>query len=201
MRKQLRCNNKRCFAGITAMKRQLTHCIVVLLMSCSVLQCHVARTKKSQAISPGDDFQVRNYSGKCLDFGKSPVGTSATVFLNNCGSAHSIRVTEVDNNHHVILEAGNQVLGIHNPITSTAGDPPPASATAYALELQNRANPTSAGFGQQSLAFVWTPLANKPYRFLYFKTRLRTSRRNALRSVSLSALKPFKPAISATVLA
>jgi len=37
--------------------------------------------------------------------------------------------------------------------------------------------------------------------FLYFKTRSRISRRNALRSASLSALRPFKPAISATVLA
>ena len=39
------------------------------------------------------------------------------------------------------------------------------------------------------------------YRPLYFKTRSRISRRNALRSVSLSAFNPFKPAISATVLA
>ena len=39
------------------------------------------------------------------------------------------------------------------------------------------------------------------HRFLNFKIRSRISRRNTLRSTSLSALNPFKPAISATVLA
>jgi hypothetical protein len=37
--------------------------------------------------------------------------------------------------------------------------------------------------------------------FLYFKTRSRISRRNVLRSASLFAFNPFKPAMLATVLA
>lgn len=73
---------------------------------------------------------MRNYGGRCLDYAKSPVGTGDTVFLNDCGSAHSIRVTEVDSNHHVILQAGGQVLGIHNPITIAPTGQPPAPAIA-----------------------------------------------------------------------
>jgi hypothetical protein len=109
-----------------------------------------ARANSHLTISQGDGFLVRNYGGKCLDYGTSPDGVASAVFLNDCNRASPIRVTEVDANHHVILEAGGQVLGIHNPLTIGQGGS--SSATAYTLELQNRANPLLVGYWNQIFA-------------------------------------------------
>jgi hypothetical protein len=49
--------------------------------------------------------------------------------------------------------------------------------------------------GQRKLQAI--PRFTKLYLFLYFRTRSSISRRNTLRSPSLFAFKPFKPAISA----
>jgi hypothetical protein len=102
-------------------------------------------------------FLVLNYGGKCLDYGMSPVGDGATVFLNDCSKANPIRVEEADNNHHVILHAGSQVIGIHNPlainpgVAINPGGQPPAPAQ-YTLELQNAANPITVGYLNQLFA-------------------------------------------------
>jgi len=90
-------------------------------------------------------FHVRNYGGKCLDYGPPWPGTGATVFLNDCASAHPIRVVEIPDRvdsqgmifrHEVVLFAGGSVIGIHNPPQIDPGGPPPPPQTHYSLELQ-----------------------------------------------------------------
>lgn len=108
-----------------------------------------------QVNPPGDPLQT----GKCLDYG-------ATIVLNDCASAHSIRILEIGVTppcltatppctpppprmgsggtplyHEVMLFAGNQVIGIANPPPaafgpSTAPSTTTASVTEYPLELQ-----------------------------------------------------------------
>lgn len=75
-------------------------------------------------------FQIRNYAGKCLDY------DAAAVFLNDCPSAHPVRVEEINDRHEVVLHVGRSVIGIHNPPVITQGGPPPLPQTEYALELQ-----------------------------------------------------------------
>ena len=76
-------------------------------------------------------FSVRNYAGKCLDY------DAASVFLNDCASAHPVRVEEINDRHEVVLHTGNGVIGIHNPQVISQGGPPPPPQTEYALELQS----------------------------------------------------------------
>lgn len=111
---------------------------------------------------PKPPFLVRSYDGtkKCLDYGTPPSGSgsrvvieslsvssaasstapppvaSPSVFLNDCFAAHPIVVEEVNARHDVVLHAGNQVIGIHNPPEITVGGPPPPPQTEFALELQ-----------------------------------------------------------------
>jgi VCBS repeat protein len=96
-------------------------------------------------------FYIHSYSGKCLDYGIAPNGSSATVFLNDCALAHPVGVIEVDDQHDVILYAGSQVIGIHNPPVVTQGGPPPPPQTEFALELQAY-NPILATTGNQIFA-------------------------------------------------
>lgn len=93
-------------------------------------------------------FSVRNYGGKCLDYGTATRARSATVFLNDCAEAHPIRVEEINDRHEVILHAGASVIGIHNPPVVTLGGPPPPPQTEFALELQ-RYNPILATTANQ----------------------------------------------------
>jgi hypothetical protein len=93
-------------------------------------------------------FSVRNYGGKCLDYGAATRARNATVFLNDCAAAHPIRVQEINDKHEVILHAGTSVIGIHNPPVVTLGGPPPPPQTEFALELQ-RYNPILATTGNQ----------------------------------------------------
>jgi hypothetical protein len=81
-------------------------------------------------------FSVRDYAGKCLDYGSPWQGGGPTVFLNDCTAAHVIGVEEINSRHEVILHAGSQVIGIHNPPVSTLGGAAPPPPTEYALELQ-----------------------------------------------------------------
>src|SRR5215469_10572666 len=82
-------------------------------------------------------FLARNYAGKCLDYGTPQPGSGATVFLNDCSSAHPIRVEEFDTTtHQVLLHAGSQVIAIHNPPANSLGGAPPPIGTQYVLELQ-----------------------------------------------------------------
>ena len=83
-------------------------------------------------------FTIVSYQGKCLDYGAPWQGTGPTVFLNDCSQAHSIRVEEIDSQHDVILHAGNQVIGIHNPSIALISTTDP-TAPQYALELQDLA--------------------------------------------------------------
>jgi hypothetical protein len=101
----------------------------------------------------GPNGNAASPQGKCLDYGGSPRGNGATVFLNDCNNAHPIRVLDISAppnvsrvgsmgmslGHEVMLFAGNQVIGIHNPQTNSLGDRPstsPLPAAEYSLELQ-----------------------------------------------------------------
>jgi hypothetical protein len=100
---------------------------------------------KVRSWQAGANGNAASPSGKCLDYGVSPSGNGATVFLNDCGSAQAIRVVEIGDRtdsqgnvfrHEVILFAGALVIGIHNPPTISQGGPPPPPQTEYAIELQ-----------------------------------------------------------------
>jgi hypothetical protein len=88
---------------------------------------------KIQSWQTGPTGNAKSPSGKCLDYGTSPSGNGATVFLNDCSSANRIRVSEFDEtdvqgnvrHHEVVLFAGNLVIGIHNPPANSLGGPPP----------------------------------------------------------------------------
>jgi hypothetical protein len=96
----------------------------------------------------GPNGNASSPQGKCLDYGASPSGNGATVFLNDCASAHAVRVVEITParvgsrgmtlNHEVMLFAGKQVIGIYVPKLVSQGGPssPPQPATEYTLELQ-----------------------------------------------------------------
>ena len=65
-------------------------------------------------------FTVRNYNGKCLEFGRSlkpieTVSASYPVFISDCNgtAAQQIRVEELTDRpgHLVILRAGSRVIG------------------------------------------------------------------------------------------
>jgi hypothetical protein len=94
-----------------------------------------------QTNPPGDPSQT----GKCLDYGTSPIDNGATVFLNDCANAHPVRVLELNRNiggsksYEVMLFAGKVVIGIGSrPINLLAGAAAPSASTAteYSLELQ-----------------------------------------------------------------
>jgi hypothetical protein len=102
---------------------------------------------KIQSWQTGPNGNAKSPSGKCLDYGPPQPDTGATVFLNDCSSAHSIRVAEIGDqtdvqgfvrHHDVVLFAGPLVIGIHNPPANTLGGPPPAPSaqSEYPLELQ-----------------------------------------------------------------
>ena len=128
--------------------------IAVVLLLCSAagnagqLALERSHRKPGRAVSKpakppvtGTQFSVRNYGGKCLDYGSLPDGSSggAAVFLNDCAVAHPIRVQEVDDKHDVILRAGASVIGIHNPLVNklVGAAAAPAVGPEFALELQH----------------------------------------------------------------
>jgi hypothetical protein len=97
-------------------------------------------------------FFVSSYGGKCLDYGTSPSGNGASVFLNDCATVHamghSIRVVEQPQrtdaqgntfSHEVLLFAGNLVIGLDRdqPIIQPGSAPASAApAPEYSLALQ-----------------------------------------------------------------
>src|SRR5258706_1095326 len=99
-------------------------------------------------------FLVRNYAGKCLDYGQNPRAGGTGVFLNDCALAHPIRVQEINDRHEIILHAGAQVIAVHHDTASTIGGPPPPPPTELALELQPLAdtNTTLYSAGDQTFA-------------------------------------------------
>lgn len=110
---------------------------VAFLGASGCVHQNLTRGESYQAMSQPSDFQVRDYGGKCLDYGMSPPGHGGTVFLNDCNSAHTILVEEINSNHQVLLHAGAQVIGIHNPNSRVTGSVPAAvTATTFSLELQ-----------------------------------------------------------------
>src|SRR5882762_9507970 len=74
-------------------------------------------------------FLVRNYAGKCLDYGQNTRAGGTGVFLNDCALAHPIRVQEINDRHEIILHAGAQVIAVHHDTVSTIGGPPPPPPT------------------------------------------------------------------------
>jgi hypothetical protein len=58
-------------------------------------------------------FFVRNYGGKCLDFGAPPQVSGSPVFIFECNGtiAQQIEIQEINERHDVILRAGNKVIG------------------------------------------------------------------------------------------
>jgi hypothetical protein len=88
-------------------------------------------------------FSLRNYGGKCLDFGPPPQLAGSPVFIYGCNGtvAQQIRVEEINDRHEVVLHAGTMVIGIHNPPSNTLGGPPPPPPSEFSLELQGLANP------------------------------------------------------------
>jgi hypothetical protein len=102
----------------------------------------------------GHAFFVRSYGGKpdpatgrCLDVSPPRPGSGALVVIAPCnrGPTQQIVVQEINARHEVVLRAGAQVIGIHNPVVVNGGTLPaarPATAPAeFALELQAQANP------------------------------------------------------------
>jgi len=100
----------------------------------------------------GPNGNTAKPNGMCLDYGTSPSGNGAAVFLNDCDKANPIRVLDIGPTpatartgsggtpltHEVLLFAGNQVIGAHNPQAISLGGPPPppTPGTEYQLELQ-----------------------------------------------------------------
>lgn len=93
-------------------------------------------------------FLIRNYGGKCLDYGQNTRAGGTGLFLNDCALAHPIRVEEINDRHEVILHAGTQVIGVGSATGGIVGGPSP---TEYALELQTY-NPNPAFAGNQIFA-------------------------------------------------
>src|SRR5262245_61907551 len=69
-------------------------------------------------------FFIRNYGGKCLDFGAPPQITGSPVFIFDCNGtiAQEVRIVEPDpspfSRHTVVLYAGTKVIGVRGPIAS-----------------------------------------------------------------------------------
>jgi hypothetical protein len=115
-----------------------------------------------------NDFKIRSWqvgpagnpsspNGKCLDYGTSPSGNGAAVFLNDCDKASPIHVIELGTrtgsggtplSHEVMLFAGKSVIGIHKPLVLLPGVSGAAQATTeFSLELQA---PFTSPFGRLS---------------------------------------------------
>jgi hypothetical protein len=117
-------------------------------------------------------FYVRSYQGKCLDYGTSPSANGATVFLNDCGQAHPIRVVEIGDQtdsqgnkyrtdglgnkfyYDVLLFAGKQVIGVHNTQANAVDGAalPPLPGSAIELQTYNP-NLVSGGLKNQIFRF------------------------------------------------
>lgn len=93
-------------------------------------------------------FYLRNYGGKCLDFGPPPHTAGSPVFIYDCNGtqAQQVRVEETDPDHEVYLFAGTSALviglvsnaGTHNGGAILGGAGPGPPPTQYLLELQPR---------------------------------------------------------------
>jgi hypothetical protein len=146
------------FQGI---ERLLACAVLVALLGCARPPTTriPPQTARTIAASQGNFFKIHSWqtgpsgnaaspSGKCLDYGTSPSGNGATVFLNDCDKAHEIQVVEIGDRtdaqgnvfrHEVLLYAGNAVIGLDIPITSAppgGSSGPQAPATEYHLSLQ-----------------------------------------------------------------
>jgi hypothetical protein len=98
-------------------------------------------------------FLVTSYGGKCLDYGPRFRGDrSLAIYLNDCAIAHPIGVQEIDDRHDVVLYAGTDVIGIHNPdsnTTTTTGAGTVQAPAEYALELQPPPGPLQHDLANQ----------------------------------------------------
>src|SRR5262245_26929346 len=104
-------------------------------------------------------FAIRNYGGKCLDFGPPPQVSGAPVFIYDCNNtiAQQVRIEEVNAQHDVILRAGNKVIGVKSELVNTqvaqaatqAGEQPAAETP---LELQDEQSRITVGSLKQIFA-------------------------------------------------
>src|SRR5215212_8587675 len=95
--------------------------LVALLLGAAFL-CEPLTTATAQVIGPlpsYNPFFVRNYGGKCLDFGAPPQASGAPVFIYDCNGTAAQRVVPVEidprltSRHAVLLFAGNdKVIGV-----------------------------------------------------------------------------------------
>jgi hypothetical protein len=100
-------------------------------------------------------FTLRNYGGKCLDFGTSPQ-PSGPVAIQDCNGSASqqLRVEEMNSQHTVRLHAGPAVLGFQYDPGASLGDPTTAPMpTEGPITLQPETDGSS-------------PLANKRQFFV-----------------------------------
>ncbi len=75
------------------------------------------------ATNINQSFVVRNYGGKCLDFGAPPQVSGSPVFIYDCNGtiAQEVRIEEVNERHDVILRVGNKVIGVKSqPVVARA---------------------------------------------------------------------------------
>jgi hypothetical protein len=106
-------------------------------------QPQITATAQGIGTSSSDNsFFVRNYGGKCLDFGAAPQVSGTPVFIFDCNGspAQQVRIEEVNARHDVILRAGNKVIGVNADLV--IGSKATTQATGYQeaqipLELQD----------------------------------------------------------------
>jgi hypothetical protein len=100
------------------------HCLLLgLLLAGAAWPCRLQTTVTAQRPRrwPAFNlaFSVRNYGGKCLDFGSAPHASGAPVFINDCNGSAAQLVTPVEidpsptSRHAVVLNAGaDKVIGV-----------------------------------------------------------------------------------------
>lgn len=155
---------------LTRAQRRLESMSAVLL-TVLILVCAYTSELHAQprppVSAPTTLFYVKNYGGKCLDFGAPPQTSGSPVYIYGCNGtiAQQIGVEEIDSRHDVLLHAGTKVLGLHNPAVFTTGGTS-SSPSEYALELQDQAKPLDTNFANQVFALdgdsiIW--VANRNY--------------------------------------
>lgn len=92
---------------------------LLLLGACWGCQPRITETGEDwPPLLPHNPFVVRNYGGKCLDFGAPPHVSGEPVFIYDCNGTAAQRVVPVEIDpdpadlHQVVLYAGDKVIGV-----------------------------------------------------------------------------------------
>src|SRR5262245_4496039 len=120
---------------------------LLLLGAAFLTRLRTTATAQEVGIITRPSFVIRNYGGKCLDFGASPQVSGAPVFINDCNgtSAQQVYIEEINARHDVILRAGAKVIGVKSQLAPTPGVQAATAATGQPetetpLELQDEWN-------------------------------------------------------------